>query len=56
MKKDFNDFYIVQKNDTIDSIASKYNTNPTSILIKNHMSPKMIKEGTVLFIERDKKN
>ncbi len=51
MKKDYNAFYIVKKGDTIDKIALKYNTNPTTILINNLISPKMIKEGCILYIK-----
>lgn len=52
MKKDYNIFYIVQKGDTIDKIAKKYQINPTTILINNFISPQMIKEGCVLFIKK----
>lgn len=51
MKICLNKIYVVQKFDTIDTIAKKYNVNPFSILIKNNLTPKMIKEGIVLFIE-----
>ena len=52
MRKDFNTFYIVKKDDTIDKIALKYGVNPTSILINNLITPKMIKEGCILYIKR----
>jgi len=52
MKKEFNTFYIVKRGDTIEKIAAKYNVNPTAILINNYITPKMIKEGCILFIKR----
>lgn len=52
MKKEYNIFYIVKKGDTIDKIAEKYNVHPTSILINNYLTPKMIKEGCILFIKK----
>ncbi len=51
MRKENNQIYIVEKDDTIDKIASKYNKNPVEILIKNSISPGMIKEGLVLYID-----
>ena len=53
MKKVLNEIYIVQEDDTIDSIASKYNVYPISILILNNIIPKMIKKGKVLFIKKN---
>lgn len=53
MKKEFNTFYIVQKGDTIEKIAEKYQINATSILIRNNITPKMIKEGKVLYIKNN---
>lgn len=52
MKKEFNKLYIVQKNDTIESIAKKYNVSTLSILIANNITPSMIKENLVLYIKR----
>ena len=52
MKKQFNNFYIVKKGESINTIAEKYGVNPTTILIENHITPLMIKEGCVLFIKR----
>ncbi len=52
MKKEFNQFYIVKQGDTIDKIAQKYGVSALSILIENAISPKMIREGFVLFIKR----
>ena len=50
MKKQNLPIYIVKKSDTLNSIAQKYNINPTEILIKNSITPKQIKEGTILSI------
>ena len=44
-------FYKVEKEDTLLSIAKKYNISPTEFLIKNKISPKDIFEGNILFIE-----
>lgn len=51
MKKELNAFYIVKKNDTINNIAKKYQTNSISILILNNLTPQNIKEGCILFIK-----
>lgn len=50
MKKQLNNFYKIQKGDTIDSIASLYGVNPIKILILNNTSPFLIKDGDYLFI------
>ena len=50
MKITQNELYIVQENDTLSSIAKKYNVNPTSILIINNIPPKNIQKGFVLYI------
>lgn len=50
MKKQLNNFYIVQKHDNIETIAQKYNLNPVAILIKNNLTPSMIKEGVILIL------
>ncbi len=54
MKKFLNEFYIVQKKDTIDSIAKKYDVNAMIILITNNITPKMLKEGMLLYIKNKK--
>ena len=51
MKKEFNNIYIAQENDSIDSIAKKYNTSPIKILIENSITPAMIKKGVYLIIK-----
>ena len=53
MKKFLNNLYIVKKGDTIESIAKKYMINSMSILLQNNVTPKMIKEGMILYISRD---
>ena len=42
MKKEFNTIYIVEKFDTIETIAKKYNKNPVEILLKNNITPKKV--------------
>lgn len=44
------ELYCVQENDTLASIAEKFNLNPTSILIINNITPKNIRKGFVLYI------
>ncbi len=51
MKKIKDAIYLVKKGDSLNSIAKKYNVNSTKILIDNNCTPKMIKEGMVLFIK-----
>ena len=51
MKKEYNNLYIVQKEDNIEKIAEKYNVSAMSILIHNNITPSMIKEGLVLYIK-----
>jgi len=48
LKKELNNFYIVQKGDNIETIAKKYGLSTISILIKNNLTPAMIKEGIIL--------
>ena len=50
MKKSLNSVYIVQQGDNIEKIAKKYNISTISILIKNNITPNMIKKGRVLII------
>ncbi len=51
MKKELNEIYIVKQDDTITTIAKKYNKNEISILISNSILPSMIKKGYVLYIK-----
>ena len=51
MIKKNNNFYFVQKNDNLEKIAKKYNISPLKILILNNLTPDMIREGIILFIE-----
>ncbi len=51
MKKIKDDIYVVKNGDTLASIAKAYNVNPTFILLANNLTPKMICEGTVLYIQ-----
>ena len=50
MQKVRNEIYVVQANDTLNSIATKYEINPTIILIQNSITPNLIKEGQILYI------
>ncbi len=50
MLKKNNLFYIVQQNDDIEIIAKKYNINSTKILLLNNLTPYMIREGKILYI------
>ncbi len=51
MKKELNIIYFVKKNDTINSIAERYNISAFSILIYNNITPNMLYEGMPLFIK-----
>ena len=51
MIKKNNQFYIVKKNDNLEKIAKKYNIPPLKILILNNLTPDMIRERIVLFID-----
>lgn len=44
------ELYVVKENDTLNSIAQNFNINPTSILILNNITPKIIRKGFVLYI------
>ncbi len=50
MKKEINNFYIVEEDDNIDTIAKKYKKSPIEILIKNGITPNMIIKEMVLYI------
>lgn len=50
MQKELNFIYIVQDGDNIESIAKKYGVSAMKILIKNSVSPSMIKKGKILII------
>ncbi len=51
MKKEFNQIYIIEKNDNIEKIAKKYNKNPLNILINNKILPNKLKKGDILIIK-----
>lgn len=53
MKKILNNLYIVKKGDTLESIAQKYMISSMNILLQNNVTPKMIKEGLILYIAKD---
>ncbi|WP_438444345.1 LysM peptidoglycan-binding domain-containing protein [Gorillibacterium sp. sgz5001074] len=44
--------YIVQKEDTAESIAGRYNLNPREILLYNRVTEQELAEGKALFIPR----
>lgn len=52
MKKELNEIYIVEENDTVEKIAKKYNKNEIAILINNSILPSMLKKGCVLYIKQ----
>ncbi len=51
MKKYKDEIYVVKKEDTLSSIATAYGVNPVTILVSNNCTPKMIKEGLILYIK-----
>ena len=51
MRKENLAIYIVQKGDTLNSIASRYNVSPTEILIQNAIVPRQIREGMVIEVK-----
>ena len=42
--------YEIKEGDSLNSIAQKFDVNPTSILLANNISPKQIRKGFVLYI------
>ena len=50
MKKENLPIYRVQKGDTLNSIALKYNINPTQILVENAITPSQIREGMIIVL------
>ena len=52
MQKIKNEIYVVRSGDTLNSIANDYKINPTIILIQNAITPKLIKEGMILYIPK----
>ncbi len=50
MKKQLNKIYIIEKNDNLEKIAKKYKKNQLEILIKNNLTPNMIKKGRILVL------
>lgn len=51
MKKEMNNYYIVEENDNLEKIAKKYQINPIKILILNKITPNKIKKGLILYIK-----
>ena len=51
MQKEINPYYIVKNNENIDIVAKNCNKNSVSILVKNQILPKNVKEGVVLYIK-----
>ncbi len=47
-----NPLYKIKEGDTLNSIALKFNINPTSILLVNNITPKNIRKGFVLYIPK----
>ena len=46
-----NDVYFVQKGDTLEKKKKKFQINPTTLLIKNNITPKMITTGFILVVK-----
>lgn len=55
MKLENLEIYKIKKGDTLNSIASRYNVNPTQILIENAITPKQIREGYIIEIKKIQK-
>ena len=53
VKPDINSTYIVEKGDTLYSIALKYNTNPIDIINLNNLKSDILTIGQVLIIPKD---
>lgn len=51
MKKENLEIYTIKKGDTLNGIASKYNVNPTWILVENAIIPKQIREGMIIKVK-----
>ena len=51
MKQKNLSLYRIKKGDTLNSIAKRYNINPTQILVENAIIPRQIREGFVLYIK-----
>lgn len=46
------ELYTIKEGDSLNSIAEKFNVNPTTILLVNNITPKNIRKGFVLYIPR----
>ncbi len=44
------ELYCVKEGENLNTIAKKFNVNPTTILLVNNISPKNIRKGFVLYI------
>lgn len=53
MQKNYVPFYVVKKGDSLNSIAQKFDVNPTQILVENYITPSAIKEGVILSITKN---
>ncbi len=53
MQKNYLPFYVVKKGDSLNSIAKKFDVNPTQILVENYITPSAIKEGVILSITKN---
>ena len=47
------EIYKLKEGDTLSTIAEKFKTSPTEILIKNQLSPKHFFEGNIIFFNKN---
>jgi hypothetical protein len=52
IKKKIFPFYQVREGENLKTIAEKFDINPTKILIDNNITPKQIKNGIFIKIEK----
>lgn len=53
MKKIPFPFYQVKKGENLKTISQKYNIDSTKILLDNNISPKQIKEGVFIILNKN---
>lgn len=56
MKKILNKYYIVKKNDNINSICNKYNINKQKLIQINYIKNEKIEIGDILLLEETSEN
>lgn len=53
MKKISFPYYQVKKGENLKTISQKYNIDSTKILLDNNLSPKQIKEGIFIMLNKN---